>query len=140
MSKEGKIFLEVVTPYEKVISEYVDEVRIPGSEGELGILPDHAPLLTSLHAGELAYRNANKPECCLCVSWGFAEILGDRVTVLVETAEIAHEIDIQRARMAKEKAEAKLKGDLATDQEYLDTNQALKKATARISVGSKLIK
>jgi len=140
MSKEGKILLEIVTPYKKVLSEYVDEVRMPGAEGELGILYDHAPLLTSLQAGELGYKIGNKPEEILCVSWGFAEVLGDKVTVLVETAEIAHEIDIQRAKLAKEKAEAKLKGDLATEQEYLDTNQALKKATARISIGSKIIK
>jgi len=140
MSEEGKILLEIVTPYAKVLSEQVDEVRLPGAQGELGILFDHAPLLTSLHAGELGYSVKGKPEEILCVSWGFAEVLGDRVTVLVETAEIAHEIDLARAKKAAEQAEAKLKGDLGTDQEYLDTNMALKKATARINVSSKLIK
>ncbi|MFC1855162.1 F0F1 ATP synthase subunit epsilon [Thermodesulfobacteriota bacterium] len=139
MQNEGKILLEIVTPYKKVLSEYVDEVRMPGSEGELGILYDHAPLLTSLITGEVVYTIGKKEEA-LAVSWGFAEVLGDRVTILVETAEIAHEIDIARARADMDKAEAKLKGNLATEQEYLDANMSLKKATARISVGSKLIK
>jgi len=139
MSNEEKILLEIVTPYKKVLSIYVDEVRMPGTEGELGILYDHAPLLTSLHTGEVGYKIGNKEEI-LCVSWGFAEVLGDRVTILVETAEIAHEIDIARAKRDQEQAEAKLKGDLATEQEYFDANQSLKKATARISIGSKIIR
>jgi F-type H+-transporting ATPase subunit epsilon len=136
---EGKILLEIVTPYKKVLSKYVDEIRMPGAMGELGILYDHAPLLTSLHTGELAYKIGDVEES-LYVSWGFAEILGDRVIVLAETAEIAHEIDITRARREKEMAEMRLKGYIDTDQEYLDTNTALKKATTRISIGSKQIK
>ena len=138
--ESNKILLEIVTPYRKVLSTHVDEVRMPGTMGELGILYDHTPLLTSLMEGEVGYRIGNKPEEILCVSWGFAEVLGDRVTILVETAEIAHEIDLARAKLAQERAEAKLKGDLRTEQEYLDATMSLRKATARINVGSKLIK
>lgn len=139
MSHEDKILLKIVTPYSKVVEEYVDEVRMPGVMGELGILFGHAPLLTSLHAGEVMYR-AGKKEEFLCVSWGFAEVLGDKVTIIVETAEIAHEIDIARAKKKIEMAEAKLMGDLASEQEYIEIHKSIKKSVARINVGSKLIK
>ena len=139
MAGEGKILLQIVTPYKVVVDEYVDEVRMPGVLGELGVLYDHAPLLTSLNAGEVAYKTGKKEEL-LCVSWGFAEVLNNKVTILVETAEIAHEIDIARAMKAKEMAEAKLKGDLTSEQEYIDAHTSLKKAVARINVGSKVAK
>ncbi len=139
MSTEEKILLQIVTPYKMVVDEYVDEVRIPGSEGQLGVLYGHTPLLTSLQVGEVLYKSGAK-EDLLCVSGGFAEVLNNKVTLLVETAEIAHEIDIARASTAKERAEAKLKGDLASEQEYVDTHTSLKKAVTRITVGSKLIK
>jgi F-type H+-transporting ATPase subunit epsilon len=139
MNQKGKILLQIVTPYEKVVNEYVDEVRVPGVEGELGILYGHAPLLTSLHTGEVGYKIEGKEEI-LCVSWGFAEVLYDKVTLLVETAEVAHKIDLERAVKAKEKAEAILRGDITTEQEYIDANMTLKKAVSRISIGSKIIK
>jgi len=136
---EEKILLNIVTPYKVIYEGHVDEVNIPGVEGEIGVLYGHSPLITSLHAGEVTYMVDGKTEL-LCVSWGFAEVLNDKVTILVETAEIAHEIDIERAKTAMAKAEAKLKGDLGTEQDYIDANTSLKKAVTRISVGSKLIK
>ena len=139
MSQKEKILLQIVTPYEMVVNEYVDYVRMPATEGEIGVLYSHAPLLTSLHTGEVGYKIGGKEEI-LCVSWGFAEVLYDKVTLLVETAEVAQKIDLERAIKAKERAEAILRGDLTTEQEYIDANMTLKKAVTRIGIGSKIIK
>src|SRR5580704_17969274 len=103
------IQLIVVTPQRQLLRETVVEVTLPGAEGQLGILPGHAPLITELGIGELSYRAKNASESTLvAVISGFAEVLGDRVTVLAETAERPEEIDLQRAEEAKKRAEQRL--------------------------------
>src|ERR1700683_674552 len=107
--------LEIVTPEKKVVDTTAEEVQIPGKNGYLGILPGHAPLITELAVGEITYRE-NYTEQHLAVAWGFAEVLPDKVTILAETAERPSEIDVDRARKSKERAEQKLtSGDTKGD-------------------------
>src|SRR2546422_5937969 len=91
------IHLEVVTPDTRVVSEVVDAVVLPGSEGSLGVLPGHTPLLTTLGIGELAYSRGGA-KGYVAIAWGFAEVLPDRVSVLAEIAERAEGIDRERDR------------------------------------------
>ena len=126
--------LEIVTPEKRVVDTEAEEVQIPGKNGYLGVLPGHAPLITELAVGEISYRE-NSSEQRLAVAWGFAEVLPNRVTILAETAERPSEIDVERARKAKERAEQRLSGgDPSVDVERaLD---ALHRAEARLDVGS----
>lgn len=126
--------LEIVTPERRVVDTTAEEVEIPGKNGYLGVLAGHAPLITELSVGEITYRE-NSTEQRLAVAWGFAEVLPDRVTILAETAERPNEIDVARARKAKERAEQRLtSGDATVDVERaLD---ALQRAEARLDVAS----
>jgi|SRR5208283_2759773 len=128
--------LEIVTPEKKVVeTKAAEEIQIPGRNGYLGILPGHAPLITELAVGEVSFRE-NSSEQRLAVAWGFAEVLPDKVTILAETAERPSEIDVERARKAKERAEQRLtSGDTSVDVERaLD---ALHRAQARLDVAAK---
>jgi F-type H+-transporting ATPase subunit epsilon len=131
------IELIIVTPERQFLRESVVEVVMPGAEGELGVLPGHAPLMTELGIGELAYRGAGaNPSGVLAIIQGFAEVLGDRVTVLAETAERAAEIDLARAEAAKARAEQRL----ATGDPNMDWDRAfvaLQRAVIRIQVARK---
>jgi F-type H+-transporting ATPase subunit epsilon len=124
--------LEIVTPEKKVVETTAEEVQIPGKNGYLGILPGHAPLITELSVGEITFRE-NSTEQKLAVAWGFAEILPNKVTILAETAERPSEINVERARQAKERAEQRLtSGDTSVDVDRaLD---ALHRAQARLDV------
>src|SRR5579863_1270947 len=103
------IELIVVTPERQLLRESVVEVTLPGADGCLGILPGHAPLITELGIGELTYRSKGAGQVAhLAVISGFAEVLGDRVTVLAEMAERPEEIDLGRAEEAKKRAEERL--------------------------------
>src|SRR5204863_6464740 len=101
------IQLQIVSADRSLVNERVDEVEIPGADGYFGVLPGHTPLLALLGAGELWYRQGQEKRY-LALAFGFAEIQPDRVTILAETAEHAHEIDVARAEAAKRKAEAEL--------------------------------
>ena len=126
--------LEIVTPEKKVVDTTAEEVQIPGKNGYLGILPGHAPLITELSVGEITYRE-NSAEEHLAVAWGFAEILPNKVTILAETAERPSEIDVSRARKAKERAEQRLSsGDTSVD--VTRALDALHRAETRIDVSS----
>jgi len=128
--------LEIVTPEKKVVDTAAEEVQIPGKNGYLGILPGHAPLITELAVGEITFREkSGSNEQRLAVAWGFAEVLPGKVTVLAETAERPSEIDVERARKAKERAEQRLAGgDTAVDVDRaLD---ALQRAESRLKVAS----
>ncbi|TKJ35121.1 ATP synthase F1 subunit epsilon [bacterium (candidate division B38) B3_B38] len=103
-----KITLEVVTPEKLVVGEDVDEITAPGYYGYFGVLPHHHPYLTLIGIGELMYRIGDKSHY-LAVSKGFAEVLGNKVTFLVESCEKPQEIDVSRAEKAKERAEARLR-------------------------------
>jgi F-type H+-transporting ATPase subunit epsilon len=124
--------LEIVTPERLVEKDTVSEVEIPGRDGYIGVLPGHAPLITELGVGEIRYRGDGM-EYRLAVAWGFAEVLPDKVTILAETAERAQEIDINRARQAKERAEEHLRE--ANDEEHTDQAlDELARAENRITV------
>jgi F-type H+-transporting ATPase subunit epsilon len=131
------IELVIVTPERQFLRESVVEVVIPGAKGELGILPGHAPLMTELGIGELTYRGAGaNPSGVLAIIQGFAEVLGDRVTVLAETAERAAEIDLARAEAAKARAEK----HLASGDPNIDWDRAfiaLQRSLIRIQVARK---
>ena len=107
MALPSKLTLEIVTPDRALIREEVDEVVVPGTEGELGVLPGHTPLVSSLKIGELWYRQGQERHY-LAVAFGFVEVLPDRVTVLADVGERAQEIDVQRAERAKQRAEERL--------------------------------
>lgn len=131
-----KLKLEMVTPYKRVLSEEVDEVTVPGSVGELGLLPGHTPLLTNLKIGELSYRQGGQT-FHVAVNWGYLEIEDDTVTVLVETAEPADQIDLARAKEAMGRAEAALKQLTPDDKEFLVMQAALERAMIRIQVAGR---
>jgi len=131
-----KLRLELVTPYKKALSEEVDEVTAPGTLGEFGVLPGHTPLLTTLKIGELSYRKAGA-SYHLAVNWGYVEVEDDKVTVLVETAEPADEIDLERAKAALGRAEAALQKLTADDKDFLVMQAALERALIRIQVAGR---
>lgn len=127
--------LEIVTPEKKVVDTAAAEAQIPGKNGYLGILPGHAPLITELAVGEITYR-VDSTDHVLAVAWGFAEVLPDKVTILAETAERPSEINVERAREAKQRAEQRLtSGDTNVDVDRaLDS---LHRAEARLDVAGK---
>jgi F-type H+-transporting ATPase subunit epsilon len=131
-----EIRLEIVTPDRLVAHEAVSEVTIPGKNGYLGILPGHAPLLTELAPGEMEYTSGGASHN-LAVDWGFAEVLGDRVIVLVQAAERPEEIDVARAEKAKARAEERLQrfDDPEIDRER--ARVALRRAMARLETAHK---
>jgi len=131
----GKILLSIVTPERKILEETVDELVLPGSEGYLGILPGHAPLLSALKVGELTYREGAKWSVCF-VAWGFAEILADRVSVLADIGERSADIDQYRARAAKERAEKRLKAG-GPDVDWDRARVSLERAVTRIQVSGR---
>lgn len=131
-----KLKLEMVTPYKRVLSEEVDEVTAPGSVGELGVLPGHTPLLTNLKIGELSYRQGGQ-NFHVAVNWGYLEVEDDTVTVLVETAEPADQIDLARAKEALGRAEAALKKLTPEDKDFLVMQAALERAMIRIQVAGR---
>jgi F-type H+-transporting ATPase subunit epsilon len=131
-----KLRLEMVTPYKLVLAEDVDEVTAPGSVGEFGVLPGHTPLLTTLKIGELTYRKGSEL-FHVAVNWGYVEVEEDRVTVLVETAEPADQIDLARARTALVRAEEALKKLSPEDKDFLNQQAALERAMIRIQVAGR---
>jgi F-type H+-transporting ATPase subunit epsilon len=126
--------LEIVTPERLLVSTAAEEIEIPGKTGYLGILPGHAPLITELAVGEIAYRAEGKVKR-VAVAWGFAEVLPNKVTILAETAEKAEEIDVSRAQAAKQKAEEELRK--AGPEGNADAQARLDRANARIAAAEK---
>ena len=127
--------LEIVTPDKMVVKETADEVQIPGKAGYLDVLPGHAPLITELMIGEIAYKHSGVTEY-LSVAWGFAEVLPDKLTILAQTAERAADIDVKRAQEAKARAEAALaRAEASLD--FDATLFALKRAEVRLAVAAK---
>jgi F-type H+-transporting ATPase subunit epsilon len=127
-----KLQLQVVTPDKRLVDEDVEQVQMPGRNGYLGILPQHAPLITELGPGELSYTQGGKTSY-LAVSWGFAEVLPDKVTILADAAERPEDIDVKRAQEAKARAdEALRKQDPELD--YDATLLAQRRAEVRLEV------
>ncbi len=133
------IQLVIVTPERQLLRQTVVKVALPGGNGSLGILPGHAPLITELGIGELTYRAKGASEAgVLAIISGFAEVLGDRVTVLAETAERPEEIDLARAEEAKKRAEDRLSSassDASVD--WARAAVALQRSLIRIQVARK---
>ncbi len=131
-----KLLMDLVTPYRKVLSVEVDEITATGALGEFGVLPGHAPFLTSLKIGELSYKLGNRVDH-LALNWGYFEVEDDKVTILVETAELADEIDLVRARAAVTRAEEAMKKLLPEDKEFRKYELALERALIRVQVAGK---
>lgn len=131
-----RITLEVATPMRLVVGETVDEVIIPGIEGYFGVLPGHAPFLTTLGIGELTYRQG-RDERHLAVSGGFAEVRNDKVIVLADTAERPEDIDRSRAEQARERAEHRLTGRTQEEIDYTRATAALARALTRLQVAAR---
>ncbi len=126
-----KILFEIVTPERLVFSEEVDEVIVPGSLGEMGFLPGHVPLLSTLQIGEMSAKSGGK-EIHFAISGGFVEIHEDHVILLAETAERSDEIDIERALASKSKAEEILKKiDDASVSDFKRAELRMKRALTR---------
>jgi len=127
-----QLALEIVTPDKLLVKEQAEEVQIPGKAGDIGVLPGHAPLITELTIGEIAYKHGGETEH-LSVAWGFAEVLPDKVTILAQTAERAQDIDVKRAQEAKARAEEALK-TAGPDFDYEANANAIQRAEVRIKV------
>lgn len=135
----GKILLEVVTPEKLLLSQEVDEVIAPGSEGEFGVLPGHCHFLSSLRIGELRYRSQEMWHY-MSILWGYAEVTPVKVTVMAEVAEKAEDINVDRARQAVEEAEQRvqvggLPSELREAQISLEKARLRKKIADRASRG-----
>lgn len=124
--------LEIVTPEEKVYSEDVEMVTLPGIEGELGVYPNHVPLMTQLVAGEVSVRKGAQTEY-LAVGDGFVEITGESVSILTDMAIGADKIDLAAAEEARKRAELRLAEKLE-DEEVAATNAALAHSLAQLKV------
>ncbi len=131
-----ELMLEIVTPEKMAFNGNVEEVTVPGSEGEFGVLRGHASLLSAVDVGELNFTKEGK-KTHYAVSTGYAEVTSSKVTILVETAERSDMIDKDRARRAREIAEGKLAKISKEDPEYDAAKAAMVKATTRLNVAEK---
>jgi F-type H+-transporting ATPase subunit epsilon len=138
MALPTKLTLEIVTPDRALVTEQVDEVERPGSEGYFGVLPGHTPLLASLSVGELWYR-VGQEKHFLSLAFGFAEVLPERVTVLAQIAERAQDIDIERAERAKQRAQERLTKATTpqADMDFERARIAMMKSLIRLQVATR---
>ena len=130
------LLLEIVTPERLAYSDTVDAVVLPGSEGELGVLPHHAPLLTMLGVGELRIRKSGAEESFAIVG-GFLQVRPDRVVVMAETADMASEIDLEKAQQARRDAEQELESGFHEGADLSAARAALQQALLRIRVAER---
>jgi F-type H+-transporting ATPase subunit epsilon len=131
-----ELILEIVTPERVSFAGAVEEVTIPGTEGEFGVLRGHAALLSSVDVGELSFTRDQK-KTRYAVNTGYAEVTTSKVTVLVETAERSDTIDLERARRAKDRAEGKMAKMPKEDADFERTRLALTRAITRLNVAGK---
>jgi F-type H+-transporting ATPase subunit epsilon len=129
--------LEIITVEGTVFDDNVNMVIAPGSEGVLGILPRHTPLLTSLNYGELEIKKDGEPDQFFAIGGGFMEVRPFNVTVLADAAERADEIDIERAKAARERAEARLTEAASDQQDFSRAEAALQRSIARLKVAER---
>ena len=128
--------LEIVTPERLAYSDEVDAVTLPGIEGELGVLPHHAPLVSMLGVGELRIRKAGAEESFAIVG-GFLQVRPDKVVVMAETADMSSEIDLERAQEARREAERALESGYAEGTDLATARAALQQALLRIRVAER---
>ncbi|HEV8699114.1 MAG TPA: F0F1 ATP synthase subunit epsilon [Candidatus Limnocylindrales bacterium] len=128
--------LEIVTPERLAYSDEVDSVQLPGSEGELGVLPHHAPLISTLGVGELRIRKGGAEESFAIVG-GFLQVRPDKVVVMAETADMASEIDLEKAQEARREAERALESGYHEGADLSAARAALQQALLRIRVAER---
>jgi F-type H+-transporting ATPase subunit epsilon len=128
--------LEIVTPERLAYSGSVDSVQLPGAEGELGILPHHAPLIATLGAGELRLRRGGTEES-FAVFGGFVQVLPDKVVVMAESADLASDIDLERANEARRAAERALESGSHEGADLAAARAALQRELVRIRVAER---
>ncbi|MGD9157617.1 MAG: F0F1 ATP synthase subunit epsilon [Desulfobacteraceae bacterium] len=134
----GKLNLEVVTPGGAIANVEADIVVAPGTEGEFGILPGHINFLSGIVPGELRYTDGEKTEY-MSITSGFAEVSNDKVSILVDSGEKAHEIDVERARSAIDRAKERLSKKRDTDDiDFARAEAALQRAISRVKVAEKI--
>jgi F-type H+-transporting ATPase subunit epsilon len=133
---EKELQLEVVTPDRLVLSTEADVVVCPGVEGQFGVLPGHIPFLSALEVGEMYYRLGGKTEY-LCISGGFAEVTGTKVTIVAESAERSCEIDLERARRAQERAEKRIAAGKTADIDWARAEAAMRRSLVRMRVAGR---
>ena len=131
-----KILLEIVTPEKKVLSETVDIVVAPGELGEFGVLPGHVPFLCKLKVGELRYRIGTALRL-VSIMGGYAEVAKNQVTILATAAEEAAEIDVVRAKAARERAERRI-AEARDKLDFARAQAALQRAMARLKIAERL--
>jgi len=133
---EKQLLLEVVTPDRLVLSTEADVVVCPGVEGQFGVLVGHIPFLSALDIGEMYYKAGGKTEY-LAVSGGFAEVTGSKITIVAESAELGHQIDIERAKRAQERAEKRLAAGKTADVDWTRAEAALRRSMMRMKVAGR---
>ena len=138
MTLPSQLTLEVVTPDRSLVSQLVDEVQIPGAEGYFGVLPGHTPLLVTMNVGALWYRNGQQ-RSFLSIALGVAEVLPDRVTILAKVAECAEDIDVERAQLARQRAEERLT-QRAVDSDGERARLSLLRSRTRLQVASQSLR
>ncbi|ATF15999.1 F0F1 ATP synthase subunit epsilon [Brevibacillus porteri] len=129
----SKMTVEVVTPERVVYSGQAEMVIARGLQGEIGIMPNHVPLVTPLKTAPVRIKTEGDKEVKMAVSGGFMEVRGDKVTILAETAELPGDIDVERAKAAKERAEKRLAEKYA-ELDVKRAERALQRAMARLDV------
>ncbi|HZG17138.1 MAG TPA: F0F1 ATP synthase subunit epsilon [Candidatus Bathyarchaeia archaeon] len=129
----SKMTVEVVTPERVVYSGEANMVIARGMEGDLGILPNHMPLVTPLKIAPVRIKLQGDKELVIAVSGGFMEVRGDKVTIIAESAELPGDIDVERAKQAKERAEKRL-NEKHPDLDMIRAQRALERALLRIDV------
>ena len=132
----NKIKLEVVTPDRMVLATDADVVVCPGVEGQFGVLAGHVHFLSALEIGEMYFRDGGKTEY-LFINGGFAEVTGAKVTIVAESAEIGHEIDVERAKRARERAEKRLAMARTENIDWTRAEVALRRSMARMKVAGR---
>lgn len=130
------ILLEIVTPERLAYSDTVDSVQLPGVQGELGVLPGHAPLVSMLGVGELRIRKGGAEEIFAIVG-GFLQVRPDKVVVMAETADLASEIDLERAQEARREAERALETGFREGADLAAARAQLQQALLRIRVAER---
>ena len=135
MAIPDHLTLEIVTPERSIAHGEVDEVVVPGAEGSFGVLPGHTPLLSTLTVGEIEYRRGDE-RSYVAVSFGFAEVLPDRVTILAQIAEASDEIDVTRAEAAVKRARERLDRPVA-EMDYERARLSLLKSLVRLQVATR---
>jgi F-type H+-transporting ATPase subunit epsilon len=135
MALPAKLTLEIVTPDRALVTEQVDELQLPGSEGYFGVLPGHTPMLAMLKVGEMWYR-VGQEKHFLALAFGFVEVLPDRVTVLAQIAERAEDIDVSRAEAARRRAEERV-AQPSSSVDFERARVAMMKSLVRLQVASR---